>query len=88
MESERIVTLAVHTYEKAQMLKSFLEVEGIECFLENMNLIQGAVSSGVQVMIKESDVEKALQLVDVLRESEFRAHLHKHGGAAKNSRPS
>lgn len=83
MESERIVTLAVHTYEKAQMLKSFLEVEGIECFLENMNLIQGAVSSGVQVMIKESDVEKALQLVDVLRESEFRAHLHKHGGAAK-----
>ncbi len=83
MEGEKVVTLAVHTFEKAQMLKSFLESEGIDCFLENINSIQGVVSSGVKVKIKETDIEQALVLLDVLRESEFRAHLHKQGGAAR-----
>ncbi len=83
MESEKIITLAVYNFEKAQMLKSYLELEGVECFLENVNLIQGAVSSGVKVRINEVDLEKALTLVDVLRESEFRAHLVKKSEHAR-----
>lgn len=82
MEKDKILTLAVYTYEKAQMLKSYLELEGIECFLENINLIQGVVSSGVKVRIQEKDLEKALELVDILRESEFRAHLIRSKGKA------
>lgn len=83
MENDKIITLAIYNFEKAQMLKSYLELEGVECFLENVNLIQGAVSSGVKVRINETNLEKALGLLDALRESEFRAHLIKRTGAAR-----
>lgn len=61
---QRIITLAVLSYERAEVLKSLLEIEEIECFLENVNLIQGAVSSGVKVKIKENDLDKAMPLLE------------------------
>jgi nucleotide-binding universal stress UspA family protein len=67
----KIVTLVVLSYEKAQMLQLMLEGEGIECFLEHQNLIQGAVSTGVNVNIKETDVEKALPLLEGLIEAKL-----------------
>ncbi len=61
---DKLVTLAIHTYQKALMLKMFLENEGIEVYLHNVNLIQPVVSSGVRVRIKESDLPQALKLIE------------------------
>lgn len=42
---EKLVTLAILTYSKAQILKNVLENEGIEAYIHNVNLIQPVVSS-------------------------------------------
>ena len=52
---DKLVTLAIHTFEKAQMLKMILESEGIEVYIHNVNQIQPVISAGVRVRIKESD---------------------------------
>lgn len=61
---DKLVTLAIHTYQKAQILKMLLENEGIEVYLHNVNLIQPVVSSGVRVRIKESDLPAALKIIE------------------------
>ena len=37
---DKLVTLAIHTFEKAQILKTMLETEGIEVYIHNVNQIQ------------------------------------------------
>ena len=54
---DKLVTLAIHTFEKAQILKTILETEGIEVYIHNVNQIQPVVSAGVRVRIKESDLK-------------------------------
>lgn len=61
---EKLVTLAIHTFEKAQILKTMLETEGIEVYIHNVNQIQPVVSAGVRVRIKESDLPHALRLIE------------------------
>lgn len=61
---EKLVTLAILTYSKAQILKNVLENEGIEAYIHNVNLIQPVISSGVRVRIKESDLPRALKIVE------------------------
>lgn len=61
---DKLVTLAILTYSKAQILKSVLENESIETYIHNVNLIQPVVSSGVRVRIKEADLPKALKITE------------------------
>lgn len=61
---EKIITLGKYTFERAHIVKTLLESAGIECFLQNINLLQGAISSGVKVRIKEGDLEKAMAIVE------------------------
>ncbi|MGD9929657.1 MAG: universal stress protein [Mangrovibacterium sp.] len=61
---EKLITIALLPYSKAEILRSLLEAEGIECTLENVNLIQGAVATGVKVRIYEKDVKKAYPILD------------------------
>ena len=61
---DKLVTLAILTYAKAQILKNVLEAEGIEAYIHNVNLIQPVISSGVRVRIKESDLPHALQIIE------------------------
>lgn len=61
---DRLITIAIHTYEKALVLKSLLESEGITVTLQNVNLLQPVVSSGVRVRIKESDLPLALRIIE------------------------
>ncbi|MGL5272295.1 MAG: universal stress protein, partial [Phocaeicola sp.] len=61
---DKLVTLAILTFAKAQILKNILENEGIETYIHNVNLIQPIVSSGVRVRIKESDLSKALLMIE------------------------
>ncbi|WP_439185156.1 universal stress protein [Carboxylicivirga taeanensis] len=68
---EKIITLVVLSFERAHILKSMLEAEEIECFLENTNLIQGAVSTGVKVRISEASLEKALPILEGMMPEEM-----------------
>ena len=61
---DKLVTLAIHTFEKAQILRTLLETEGIEVCLNNVNQIQPVVSAGVRVRIKESDLPHALRIIE------------------------
>ncbi|PTN10692.1 universal stress protein [Mangrovibacterium marinum] len=64
--NEKLITIALLPYSQAEILRSMLEAEGIECTLENINLIQGAVASGVKVRINEKDIKKAWPMIDQL----------------------
>lgn len=61
---DKLVTLAILTYTKAQILKNVLENEGIETYIHNVNQIQPIVSSGVRLRIKESDLPRALKITE------------------------
>lgn len=61
---DKLVTLAILTYAKAQILKNMLENEEIETYIHNINLIQPVIASGVRVRIKESDLPHALQIIE------------------------
>ena len=61
---DKLITLALLTYSKAQILQSVLENEGIESYIHNVNLIQPVISSGVRVRIKESDLPQALKIIE------------------------
>lgn len=65
-----LIDIAVESYSKAVVLKSYLEANGIECYLKNVNILQGAVSEGVKVQIRDSDAEKALMLLTQKRHLE------------------
>lgn len=64
--SERLITVAIHTYDRAVALKNLLEKEGIPTVLQNVNLESPTVSSGVRVRINESDLPLALRVIENL----------------------
>lgn len=64
MTEDRLLTVAIHTYEKALELKSLLEHEGIAVVLHNVNLSEPSISSGVRVRIKEADLPLALRIIE------------------------
>jgi nucleotide-binding universal stress UspA family protein len=61
---DHLITLAIHTFEKAQILKTILETEGIEVYIHNVNQIQPVISAGVRVRIRESDLPHALRIIE------------------------
>ena len=63
---EKIITIALLPYSKAEVLRTMLEAKGIDCSLENVNQIQGAVASGVKVRINAKDAQKAYPVLDKL----------------------
>ncbi len=64
METERFITLAIHTFHYANILKTKLEREGIEVRLQNVDLSAPQSSAGVRVRIKEADLPFALRIVE------------------------
>ncbi len=86
MKEEKIITLATRTFEHAQVIKSLLENEGIECFLENINLLQGAISSGVKIRIRESDLEQAVNIMEPLEKKEFKKVSERPKGRPSKAR--
>lgn len=61
---EKLVTVAIHTYEKAQVLKSILESEGIPAVIHGINLIEPSVVGNVRVRINERDLPDALRVIE------------------------
>ncbi|MCH5327734.1 MAG: universal stress protein [Coprobacter sp.] len=64
MDKDRLITIAIYTYEKAQIIKGILENEDIPVAIQNVNLIQPVISSGVRVRIREQDLPHALQILE------------------------
>lgn len=63
---DRMITIATYNYSRAQLLKTRLESEGLECYLKNLNLIQSAIGGGVKVRIREEDLDQALTIIEEL----------------------
>ena len=61
---DKLVTLAIRTYQRAQMIKAILEESGIETAIHNLNLEHPEMAVGVRVRIKESDLPRALKIVE------------------------
>ena len=64
LNSDKLVTVAIHTYEKAQILKSILESEGIPSVIHGVNLIEPTIPGSVRVRIRESDLQSALRVIE------------------------
>jgi len=62
--SDKLVTLAIHTEEKAQILKNLLDSENIFVSIEKVNTEIAGAPTGVRLRIKESDLSKALNVVE------------------------
>ena len=60
----RLITVAIHTAERAVELKSLLESEGIPVVLQNVNLENPEISSGMRVRIPEKDLPLALRIIE------------------------
>jgi len=72
---DRLITIATDHYTAAEVLKARLEDAGINCFLKNVNVVQGAASEGVKVQIRERDLEKALQLMHTWKAEQEKSEL-------------
>lgn len=63
-DDEKLVTVAIHTYDKAHILKSILESEGIPAVIHGINLIDPTIPGNVRVRINESDLSRALEIIE------------------------
>lgn len=66
--NDKLVTLAIHSFTKAQILQNELSANGIDSFLQGMDGV--IISDYVKVKIKESDLQRALPLVEELKTAE------------------
>lgn len=66
-DTTKLITIAIHTYEKAQVLQTLLRSAGVEAVLQNVNQIQPVVSAGVRVRIRETDLPRALSIIEDLQ---------------------
>lgn len=64
MADSRLITVAIHTFNRATMVKNLLETEGVEVSLQNVNLTEPSVSSGVRIRIHEDDLPLALRIIE------------------------
>ncbi len=64
LNDNKLVTVAIHTYEKAQILKTILEYEGIESVIHGINIIEPSVPGSVRVRIREKDLQNALRIIE------------------------
>ncbi len=61
---EKIITIARFPNNRALLLQSRLQAEGIDCFLSHQNLLQPAISTGVEIKVRETDTDKALRIIE------------------------
>jgi len=67
---EKMVTVAIHTYEKAHILKTILESEGIPAVIHGVRMIEPVIPGNVRVRINESDLPRALRIIEEIDFSE------------------
>ncbi|MCK5170690.1 MAG: universal stress protein [Bacteroidales bacterium] len=73
---DKLITIAIHNYARAEILRTRLEAEGVECYLKNINLIHSVIAGGVKVRVSSRNLEKALRIVEKVSE-QFREEYQK-----------
>lgn len=63
---DKLITLATMPYSKSEILRSLLEAEGIECFLEHIDFLQNAMDTGIRVRIRKDDSRKAFPILETM----------------------
>jgi nucleotide-binding universal stress UspA family protein len=61
---EKFVTLASLPHSKAEILRSLLESENIECFIEDIDFLPDAANAEVRVRILEKDARQAFPILE------------------------
>lgn len=61
---DELVTVAIHPYDRALILKSILESEGIPAVVHGVRMIQPVVPGNARVRIKEEDLTRALNVIE------------------------
>jgi len=61
--SEHIISLATLTDMRARLLSAMLDRNGIECFIKNINDVDG-IAGGAKVMINEKDANEAVKIYE------------------------
>lgn len=61
---DNFVTLAIHSELKAEMLVHILKANGIDAFTEEVNQLFPSLTASFRVKIAESDLSKALSIVE------------------------
>ncbi len=61
---EKLVTIIVLPFSQAQILRTRLEENNIECYLEDLTVLEGSSSYSVKVKILEEKVQQALPVLD------------------------
>ncbi len=69
MKTSKRVTLAIRTYQRAQMIKAVLEQNGIDTVIHNLNLENPEMAVGVRVRIFEKDLPQALKIVEEMEKA-------------------
>jgi hypothetical protein len=54
---DKLIVIATESNSKALVLKTYLEANGVECFLRNVNVLQGAIAK-VKVQILSPMLKK------------------------------
>ena len=63
-ENDKLITVAIHTYERALQLKTILEKGGVSVTIHNVDLEIPKISTGVRVRIREKDLPLALKIIE------------------------
>jgi len=74
---DKLVTLAIRTYKRAQKIKATLEENGIETIIQSVNLEHPEMSVGVRIRIKENDLPRALKIVEDMENAWEEKEEHK-----------
>lgn len=61
---DKLITLVSLPYSKAEILRSLLESDEIDCFLEDVDFLQDAINTGVRVRILEKDARNAFPILE------------------------
>ena len=61
---DKLTTLASLPYPKAEILRSLLEAEGIDCVLEKVDFLQDGNDTGVRIRIVEKDARQAFPILE------------------------
>ena len=68
MMEEKLVTVAIHTFGRAQILKTLLANAGIESYIQDVDPLE-AVSAGVRVRIGDKDLPRALKVIEEMNQA-------------------
>jgi nucleotide-binding universal stress UspA family protein len=61
---EKLTTLASLPYSKAEILRTLLKSEGVDCVIESVSFIQDSNDTGVRIRILESDANRAFPILE------------------------